>query len=148
MKYYSETLQKLFENPEELIDAETKHQEAVEAEEERKKAVASKKAARKKELANKVEDAEKAVDAAYETLDLAKQQCDEITKEANKAISEILSEAQKNLKDAQRARVVALTEFNNEFGPYKTAYTGDKATREINRVQRIVDDVFKNLILF
>lgn len=57
MKYYSETLNKVFENEKDCLDAEKEHKEKVEAEEKRKKELADSRKVRAKE----VEDAYKAI---------------------------------------------------------------------------------------
>ena len=57
MKYYSETLNKIFENEKDCLNAEKEHKEKVEAEEKRKKELADSRKIRAKE----VEDAYKAI---------------------------------------------------------------------------------------
>ena len=57
MKYYSETLNKVFENEKDCLKAEKEHKEKVEAEEKHKKELADSRKIRAKE----VEDAYKAV---------------------------------------------------------------------------------------
>ena len=57
MKYYSETLNKVFENEKDCLNAEKEYKAKVEAEEKRKKELADSRKARAKE----VEDAYKAV---------------------------------------------------------------------------------------
>ena len=57
MKYYSETLNKVFENEKDCLDAEKEHKAKVEAEEKRKKELADSRKVRAKE----VEDAYKAI---------------------------------------------------------------------------------------
>ena len=57
MKYYSETLNKVFENEKDCLDAEKEYKEKVEEEEKRKKELADSRKIRAKE----VEDAYKAI---------------------------------------------------------------------------------------
>ena len=57
MKYYSETLNKVFENEKDCLDAEKEYQAKVEEEEKRKKELADSRKVRAKE----VEDAYKAI---------------------------------------------------------------------------------------
>lgn len=57
MKYYSETLNKVFENEKDCLDAEKEYKAKVEAEEKRKKELADSRKIRAKE----VEDAYKAI---------------------------------------------------------------------------------------
>ena len=57
MKYYSETLNKVFENEKDCLNAEKEYKAKIEAEEKRKKELADSRKARAKE----VEDAYKAV---------------------------------------------------------------------------------------
>lgn len=144
MKYYSELLNKIYDDEKTLIQAELEHTEALEAE----KAALNEKAARKKELAKNVEAADAAVDAAYKVYEEAKAQCQTIIEEGNKTIAEIMKEAKAHLDSAQKARLAAVSEFNKEFGPFKTQYTGDRAQREYTRVQSLVDDIFNNTLKF
>ena len=140
MKFYSELLEKFYDQPEALLEAEVAYQKKLKED----KAAETSLTARKKELATAVDKADAELDAAYRELDDAKVRCKAILDESNKMMNEILDPATKKVKDAQRARVDAIRAFNKEFGVFRTSYTGDKAVKEFERTSRLIDELFSH----
>ena len=131
MKYYSETLKKLFDSEEGLKAAEKAFEEKNTQNENTKK-----------ELSHKIENAEKAVDAAYKEYEEARKYAAKLMEESNREIIRILDEAKANITEAEKLRADAIVEFNQRFGTYRANYTGERAQRESERVQKMVDDIF------
>ncbi len=127
MKYYSEVLEKAFDTVEELEKAE-KEKKQLDAEAETKKNEISK---AKKLAAEAVQSAEKEVDDAQENL-----------KEVRAQARELLKEAYNKLSIAQEHRFNALKKFTEDYGPYKTYYTGEKAYNEFQKALSYFDNMF------
>lgn len=131
MKYYSEKLNKLFDDAaalkkaEELADKEAAEKENT-----------------KKDLATKIEVAEAAVEKAYHDYVEAKAVAEKIAKDANAEITKILQAARKDIAEADAKRTEAIKQFNDKFGTYKAVYTGDRAEREAKRVKNLIEDIF------
>lgn len=134
MKFYSEKLNKLFDTEADLRDAE----KALQAEK-------VKKELGKKELAKSIEDAEANLDKAYQEYDEAKNTAAKILDESNKQVIKILNDAKAKVAEAEKARTDAIVKFNQNFGTYRANYSGERAVRESNRVNKLVDDLFKTL---
>lgn len=142
MKYYSEKLNKFFDDPFDLERAEEQKElkeKAANGEAEAKKVHL---ANRKKELANAIEDCDKELDKAYQNYEEAKKICQKILEESNQQMTDILDKAKKEISDAQEKKAKYLAAFNNEFGTFKVSYTGDKALKEFEKMMNLFD--FKN----
>lgn len=146
MKYYSETLKKLFETEEELVRAEER-EEKIKAEEAKIKEDLSNK---KKAAAKKVEEATLAYDRATEEYEKAKKEIylilkqseDEAAKilqKANEEVEERLEAEKKKLFDVKKQKMTAIEEFNKNYGPYKTVLTGENAKKEFERLSNDFD---------
>ena len=140
MKYYSELLDKLFDDDESLVKAENDFNEALLKKEEDKKQISKE----KKELSQKIEEAEAALDAAYENYEKAKAQVVELKKETDQKCQDIIKEAKKQLKAAQDSKYARVQSFNEKYGPYSVSYTGDKALKEMNRHLSWFDDLLNS----
>lgn len=144
MKYYSDVLDKLFETEDELKKAESLVEEEKKKNEELKK-VESKE---KKQLSQEIEKADKELDEAYLLYEKAKQDMINLKKETDKKCAEILDNAKKQLKEAQNKKFDCIKKFNDQFGPYKVSYTGDRALTEMNRHFSWFDDLISNFFNF
>lgn len=131
MKYYSETLKRLFDTPEELAEHETAYA--------RDKA---KDDLSKKVLSQKIEDAEKAVDKAYKEYEDAKNRAAEILEASNQQVADILNDAKAKIREAEKERTNAIVAFNQKYGAYRVNYTGERAKTESERINRMINDVF------
>ena len=170
MKYYSELLKEMFDNVDELNAAEkalnTQMKEMVkEAISEQKldknntkipavsimnEAVDSEDLVvkRKKELAKNIEVAEKALEEAYAKFELAKSKCKKILEESNEQMCSIIDPASNDVRVAEMKKFEAISKFNEEFGPFRTMYTGDRAAREFDRAMDRFNSIFDSLIMF
>jgi hypothetical protein len=134
MRYYSETLNKFYDTEEQCL-----------AEEEKARVDAEKKKVTKAKLAKVVEDADKALDAAYENLEKAKASVAELQKEYDAKVDNIMNPAVELVKKCSKDRADAIKEFNDNFGVYTTTYSGDKALNELVKMDKIFDNFFKKL---
>jgi len=154
--FYSEILDKYFDSKSECrraelqyqLDKQEKEKAAKLAEEKRKEetAVASKE---KKALADVIEDAEKRVTAAQNDYQVAYDKYKEKITQAKEAYAKAVEDASNELtpaklaiKEAQKARYEAIKAFNDKYGTYTVAYTGDKAYREMQKTINAINDVF------
>lgn len=131
MKYYSETLKRLFDTPEELAEHEIAYA--------RDKA---KDELSKKVLSKKIEDADKLVDSAYKEYEDAKSRATEILEKSNQQVADILNEAKAKISKAEKERTNAIVAFNQKYGTYRVNYTGERAKNESERINRMINDVF------
>ena len=131
MKYYSETLKRLFDTPEELEEHEIAYA--------RDKA---KDELSKKVLSKKIEDADKLVDSAYKEYEDAKSRAAEILEKSNQQVADILNEAKAKISEAEKERTNAIVAFNQKYGTYRVNYTGERAKNESERINRMINDVF------
>ena len=143
MKYYSEILDQMFDSGEALIDAEMAHVTKLEKEEAERKAKESALTNRKKELAKNIETCELNLEAAYKQLEEAKRSAQSIIDAATKNAQEMVKPAIENVNNLQRDRVKAISAFNKEFGPFKTAYTGERAQQEFERLNKVFNRFFE-----
>ena len=154
MKIYSEVTKKLYDDVKECQKAEEAYakkqledeekQKALEAKMAEEKAVISKK---RKELSDKIEKADEEYVTACNMYDVARKQADDIILEARKKANEILNVAAKEVEKASERKMEAVSEFNEEFGPYRTVVTGNKAVELHNKIlsnfRRMFKDPFK-----
>lgn len=131
--FYSEVLDRNFDSEEECVKAELK-------EKEKKYALSKNKANEeiqqsRKQAAKVVEEAEKAVSAAYKNLK-------EVEEKAREAYEKSISSAKKALEEAEEKRYHAIEEFNKKFGVYTRRYTGEEAYKEFLRTLDRLDDVW------
>lgn len=137
MKYYSETLNKLFESEKELKAAEKAYNDKN-----------LQKENTKKELSNKIEAAEAALDAAHKNYEVVRVEAAKLMDESNKQIVKMMNEAKDRITAAEKARTDAIVAFNQQFGTYRANYTGDRAKRESERINKIVNDLFSWPFIF
>ena len=140
MKYYSEVLNSYFNTEKECLEAEKNRKVRVSEDKQETKENSLQK--EKKEAAKKVEQAELALSEAYDELQLAKQKAGEIMQTAKTQCAEIISEASKKVREKEGEKLVAIRNFNDRFGVYSKIYTGEKATREITRINNLLSDLF------
>lgn len=163
MKYYSEKLDKIFDNKNDLFNAEKAYEQekaAFEAKEAQLKAKQEEdnkiKSKRKKELSDKIEEASKNLDEAYkfyeaekskvkDILTGAQKKADDIIKQARQEAQKLIDIAEKEVKKASEQKTLAISNFNKEFGPYRTVITGDKAIDEYNKLVRNFENTFSNI---
>lgn len=141
MKFYSEVLEKVFDDVDTLNSEEAAYQKKLAEQKAKEDAITS----RKKELAKAVEVADNELDAAYEAYEEAKKTCDEMREETKRLIAEIMEPATQIVKTAQAKRLEAIQNFNKEFGAFRTTYTGDRAQKEFERSLSSFDTLFKQL---
>ena len=137
MKYYSETLKKLFDSEKEL-----KAEEKAFAEKNLQKENT------KKELSVRIEVAEEALDAAHKNYEAVREQAAKLMDESNKQIVKMMNDAKAQITSAEKARTDAIVAFNQQFGTYRANYTGERAKRESERVNKIVNDLFSWPFIF
>lgn len=150
MKFYSETLKKLFDSETELVKAEERATKLQQEEQDRKNKVS----AEKKIAATKVQLATEAYDNATDAfekkkkeilkdLDDAEAKAAEIINAANDKADAALKEATEELNKARIAKRDAITEFNKSYGPYKTVLTKEAAEKEYNRIAQDINTFFR-----
>lgn len=134
MRYYSDELKRIYDTEEELVKAE------LEAKKEKELSEVT-----RKQLAKKVEEADEKIDKAYEEYEAVKQEIQKIVDETNEKISNMINSAKKNVKDAEDERLVAIKDFNSKYGVYTETYSGDKATKQYNRIVNHFNSIFENV---
>ena len=132
MKFYSEELKQFFDTEEQCLAEEEKAR--VEAEETK---------VTKAKLAKEVEDADKALDGAYEGLKLAKEQVEELQKEYDQKVDGIMNPARDRVQECIKLRAEAIKNFNDNFGVYTTTYSGNKALNEFAKTAAMIDKLWK-----
>lgn len=152
MKYYSEILDEVFDTPEELKQAENacKDKDECDIASEEKEAV--EKTLSKKELADKVAKCDETLTEAYKLLSVAEKKAEELSKEYLEKVDALMGEANNRVKEAEKARYIAIKNFNDAYGVYKVSYSGSKAAEELERAwsrfansRSWLDDLFKYL---
>lgn len=108
----------------------------------------------------KYEDASKQADAllteaseqAEKDLKEAEEAYNRVHKDVNKRLAdarikakELLAPAKKEVEEAERAKFNALLKFSERFGSYNVRYTGDRAAKEYNRMQKQLERAFDGL---
>ena len=150
MKYYSETLEKLFNSEDELFAAEERAEKLANEEKERKNKLSADKkmAATKVQLAT--EEYDKAVDRfeskkkeILKELDTAEDEAAKIIDKANNVAEAKLEEAKEELRKAKIAKINAIKEFEDSYGPYKTVLTGDAAKKEWEKIESSINEYDK-----
>ena len=131
MKFYSEQLNKLFDSEKELKAAEKSFEDKN-----------LQKENTKKELSTKIESAEAALDAAHKNYEAVREEAAKLMDDSNKQIIKMMNEAKAQITAAEKARTDAIVEFNRQFGTYRANYTGERAKRESDRINKIVNDLF------
>jgi ubiquitin len=129
---------------EELIAKKQKEEEELKKIEEKLNKEKLELSNRKKELAKKIEDADKKLDEAVKLHKIAKQKATELIESAKKDADEVLKVANKQLDEASYERMVAISNFNKEFGVYKTTITGIDAINQHNRTVDMIQSFLKN----
>lgn len=155
MKYYSELLKKTFDTVEDCEKAEAEENTRLAEVEKKETALANE----KKQYAAAIDDAEAAVNAAYDELSNAKKRVQEMREEYRKKVRElqksleddiadVLTPAQEKVDNAEQKKLEALQKFTEKYGAYKKVYTGNKALEEYHRMHRTLDSLFNNLFWF
>lgn len=132
MKFYSEELKEFFDTEEQCL-----------AEEEEARQKAEEKKVTKAKLAKAVEDADKALDNAYEGLEEAKKKVTELQKEYGAKVDEIMNPTRDLIRECTKNRAEAIRAFNEKFGVYTTTYTGNKALNEMLKMEKLMDNMFR-----
>lgn len=138
MKITSEITNKEYATVEECLKAEAEFKAAKE------KAAENKTSAEKKKLADIIESCDKATSIAYDNLEIAKskvremyakskKELEELIDKRNEEMSKVLEPAEKSVKDAERAKFNAISNFNKHFGVYKKVYTGEDAIKDLRK---------------
>lgn len=163
MKFYSEKLDRMFDTPEALAEAEAA--ENVECtcnnvddtfKDRVKKFVKTSvkedvnKIPSKKQLAATVDAADEKVREAYAEYEVAKKQIEELSKTYLESVNTILTPVKEAVTKAEEERYAAIREFNKYYGAYQTVLTGDRAAKEMIRAineinsnqRKIWNDVF------
>lgn len=123
MKFYSESLNQLFDTEQALKTAES--DAAI------KRAEVSKS---KKALAERVEASENSLKKAYKEFELAKKHSQELIDETAKKVAELMEEANNKIKEAEKVRRDAIKTFTDKFGSYTKTYSGKDADEEFERL--------------
>lgn len=155
--FMSDILGKTFDSEEECIKAEKEHEAKLLVEEDAKKKVSKEISAQKKLLADNIAKADEELTKALEAYEVSKNDVkdlyDEARDEINDIISEVKAEAEEILaptrsavKDAQKAKLDAVSAFNKKFGAYEVKYTGEKAMNEYHRITNYVNSYFNSLV--
>ena len=131
MKYYSEILSKLFDSEKELEAAERAFEDKNLLKENTKK-----------ELSQKIEAAETALDAAHKNYEAVREEAAKLMDESNRQILKMINDAKAKITEAEKVRTDAIVAFNQQFGTYRANYTGERAKRESDRINKIVNDIF------
>lgn len=129
MKYFSDITNKTYDSEKECLNAERDFLDKQKAEEEAKKARASEISNQKREAAARIEVATGDLAKACEDYENAEKHVKEIFKKAYDEAKPILMDAKLAVRKAQENKFNAVKAFNDKFGPYKTVYTGEKASR-------------------
>lgn len=132
MRYYSDELKRFFDTEEQCLAEEEKARIAVEE-----------KKITKAKLAKAIEDADNALDEAYEELKNAKEKVVELQKEYDEKVDTIMNPAYDKVKECTKARSEAIKEFNDNFGVYTTTYSGDKALNEFTKISNSMNQFWK-----
>jgi len=132
MRFYSDELKRFFETEEECLSAE-----------EQARVAAEEKKVTKAKLAKAVEDADKALDKAYENLKLAEEQVAKLQKEYDDKVDAIMTPAHDEIKACAKARAEAIKDFNDNFGAYTTTYSGNKAIQELDKLDSMINQFWK-----
>lgn len=134
MKYFSETLNKLFDTEDALNKAENEL-----------KAKNESIAEQKKKYATAIEEAEKNAKASYEAYESVKKDANKILSDARQIANSLLKEAKDNVLKAEDEWAHAVIEFNDKFGPYKTTYTGEDAKLAAKKANSLLDEIFSSM---
>ena len=132
MRFYSDELKQFFDTEEQCL-----------AEEEKARVVAEEKKVTKAKLAKAIEDADKALDEAYENLKWAEEKVAELQKEYDAKVDAIMNPVHDEIKECAKARADAIKEFNDKYGVYTTTYTGNKALNEFAKVDNMLNQLWK-----
>lgn len=137
MKYYSEELKSMFDTEEQLLAAE----ETARQKKESAKVTKAK-------YAKAVKDAETQVEIAHKSYDKAISKVQELQKEYDQKVKEIMDPAVDQLVKAQKDRADAITKFNDKYGTYTTTYTGNEALKEFDKFVDRCSKLFDNRFWF
>lgn len=137
MKYYSEVLKKLFTSEKELKAAEKTFEDKN-----------LQKENTKKEMSVRIEAAEEALDAAHKNYEAVREEAAKVLDESNKQVIKMMNDAKARITAAEKARTDAIVAFNQQFGTYRANYTGERAKRESDRINKMINDIFSWPFIF
>lgn len=137
-KFYSEKLNKYFDTEDECVKCELKYDEEV-AKKEAKLAEYSK---TKKAYAKNIEDIESELEKAYADLDIAKKDAECVVEQAKKEIHDLIDPVETRIKELEKKRYGAITEFNEKYGPYSKILTGNEAAKEFQKAVKWFNNLF------
>ena len=60
----------------------------------------------------------------------------------NMLLNKMINDAKAKITEAEKNRTDAIVAFNHQFGTYRANYTGERAKRESERINKIVNDIF------
>ena len=154
-KYWSDLLNDKFDTEQELFAAEKAYRDREQAKKEKelnlskqKKQLADEISKQKKQLADEISECDKKIDEALKELESAKAECAKILEESNQQVEKILKTAREKVKSARTAKCDKITEFSNKFGCYTVYYTGDRAAKEIKRLDGEFNAILNSLFSF
>lgn len=152
MKYYSEKLDKLFEDAIELEKAEKVHDEKVkEAKAKAEEAAARKKAEAiaiskdKKILCDEIDAAQLKLKEAYKNLNVVKEEAAKKLEEAKQEFNSTIEPARQEVKHAQNNLQNAILRFNKKYGIYSKTYTTDDVLEEFYMMNSYFNDIFNSI---
>lgn len=134
---------KEYQTEKECLEADAAFEESqkkAELEEVKKKNLISK---RKKELSDVIKSCDAEVEEAEKKYRDAREEASRVIKEANAKAEEILKTALIEVDKAREKRMLAIGDFNKEFGAYTTTYTGDRALQEYNKFLNEANKLFE-----
>ena len=105
-------------------------------------------AKQEKQRADEGCECDKRSDEALKEVESAKAECAKILEESNQQVEKILKTAREKVKSAREAKYDKITEFSNKFGGYTVYYTGDRAAKEIKRLDGEFNAILNSLLSF
>lgn len=139
---YKELAGQMFDTVQECNEAEAK----VEIQRAKDAELAKKSSNRKRELVKGIDEADKAVDAAYENFEAVKKEVQKLVVDTNSKMTSMINTAASKIKEAEKARTDAILKYNAEFGSYQRVYSGDRAKAEYNRIEKQFANAFNDIL--
>lgn len=110
---------------------------------EAQKAEVSKK---KRELAKIIDEAEVEVIEAYKKYEDTKKEVQKLLEESNEQMTKLIKDASDSVKTAEQKRRDAILNYTSTFGPYQRVYSGDRAIKEYERVEKQFSNTLSDII--
>lgn len=142
MKYYSETLNKMFDSQEELEQAEGKKQMEQAEAAKKLKAKQLEISKDKKELSQAIDKADEELTKAYSDYEEALTSAKELIEAATIQARDLIKPTKQAVQKAQKDKYKAISEFNSKYGVYTKYYTGEKVKDELKRFSYLFDNLF------